>query len=49
MNSRLKQTFLGYSFLLPSLVAVLAFSMLPLLASIVVSFTDWNYAKGFGN
>lgn len=49
MNSRTKENLIGYSFLLPSLLAVLLFSMLPLLASIVASFTDWHYAKGLGN
>ncbi len=49
MNSRIKRNLLGYSFLLPSLLAVLLFSMLPLMASVIASFTDWNYAKGLGN
>ena len=37
------------SFLLPSLVGLLCFSMLPLLFSLFISFTDWNFMKGIGN
>ena len=37
------------SFLLPSLIGLLCFSMLPLLFSLFISFTDWNFMKGIGN
>lgn len=37
------------SFLLPSLIGLLCFSMLPLLFSLFISFTDWNFLKGIGN
>lgn len=39
----------GYAFLLPSLIGMLVFSMLPLLVTMYISFTDWNYLKGLGN
>jgi multiple sugar transport system permease protein len=45
----LHQNLIAYSFLLPSLIGVLAFSMLPLLISLYVSLTDWNYMNGIGN
>lgn len=37
------------SFLLPSFIGLVCFSMLPLLFSLFVSFTDWNFMKGLGN
>ena len=39
----------AYSFLLPSLVGVTCFSMIPLVISLYVSLTDWNYTMGIGN
>ncbi|MFD0961230.1 carbohydrate ABC transporter permease [Paenibacillus chungangensis] len=35
----------GYSFLLPNIIGFMAFILLPVLASFVMSFTEWN---GFG-
>lgn len=39
----------AYLFLLPSMLGVLLFSLGPLLLSLFISFTDWNFTKGFGN
>ena len=45
----LRDNLVAYSFLLPSLVGVLCFSMIPLIISLYVSLTDWNFTKGIGN
>ena len=45
----LRENLVAYSFLLPSLVGVLCFSMIPLVISLYVSLTDWNFTKGIGN
>ena len=37
------------TFLLPSLVGLVCFSVLPMLFSLFISFTDWNFLKGIGN
>ena len=39
----------AYSFLLPSLIGVICFSMIPLIISLYVSLTDWNFTQGIGN
>ena len=33
-------------FLLPSMIGMLLFSLLPLLLSALISLTDWNYVNG---
>ncbi len=45
----LRENAVAYSFLLPSMVGVLLFSMIPLIISLYVSLTDWNFTKGIGN
>ena len=45
----LRENLVAYSFLLPSLIGVLCFSMIPLIISLYVSLTDWNFTKGIGN
>lgn len=40
---------IAYLFLLPSMLGVLLFSLGPLLLSLFISLTDWNFTKGFGN
>lgn len=49
MTRRLRTDLIGYSFLLPSMAGLLCFSLLPLLFSLYVSLTDWNFLKGVGN
>ena len=44
-----RENLVAYSFLLPSLVGVVLFSMIPLVISLYVSLTDWNYMDGIGN
>lgn len=49
VTSQRREDITGYAFLLPSLIGMLVFSMLPLLVTMYISFTDWNYLKGLGN
>lgn len=39
----------GYLFILPNIIGVLAFTLFPLLFSLYISFTDWEFTKGIGN
>ena len=46
---RLRTEMINFSFVLPSLLAMLCFSLIPMLISLYISLTDWNFAKGLGN
>lgn len=35
--------------LAPSLIGVICFSLIPLIISLYVSLTDWNFSQGLGN
>ena len=45
----LKSNLTGYAFILPNIIGVVLFTLIPMLYSLFVSFTDWDYTKGFGN
>ncbi len=45
----LRQNLVAYSFLLPSFLGLLLFSMIPMVISLFVSLTDWSYLNGIGN
>lgn len=49
MSKQLRLDLTACTFLLPSLVGLLAFSLVPLIFSLFVSLTDWNFVKGIGN
>ncbi len=44
---KLKETLVGYSFILPHLISVLLFLVVPLLYSLAVSFYEFNLFDGF--
>ena len=44
-----RNEWIAWSFMIPSLAGLLLFSLVPLLLSLYISLTDWNYAKGIGN
>lgn len=46
---KLRTELVNFSFVLPSLIAMLCFSLIPVLISLYISLTDWNFAKGLGN
>lgn len=37
----------GYLFILPNVIGVLCFTLIPLIFSLIISFTDWDYTQGF--
>ncbi|WP_338022822.1 sugar ABC transporter permease [Bacillus weihaiensis] len=41
-----KETFAGYIFIAPMLIGVTCLTVFPILASIFLSFTDWNFITG---
>lgn len=44
-----KANLVGYLFILPNIIGVIIFTLIPMLYSLFISFTDWDYTKGFGN
>ena len=44
-----KRNITGYLFILPNIIGVTLFTLIPMIYSLVMSFTDWDYTKGFGN
>ena len=46
---KLRTELVNFSFVLPSLIAMICFSLIPVLISLYISLTDWNFAKGLGN
>ena len=49
MSRQLKTDLVGYSFILPNIIGVLLFTLIPMVFSLVISFTDWDYTQGLGN
>ncbi len=45
----LRENLTAYAFLFPSMLGVFLFSLFPLLISLYVSLTDWNFTQGIGN
>ena len=45
----LKQSLTAASFLAPSLLGLILFSAVPVVFSMFISLTDWNYVNGIGN
>jgi multiple sugar transport system permease protein len=39
----------GYAFIAPNLLGFLVFTLFPVLFSLAISFTDWDYTQGFGS
>lgn len=49
ISRQLRTDIAGYSFIAPNLLGFLVFTLFPVVFSIVVSFTDWDYTQGFGS
>lgn len=47
-RENMKENIAGYLFILPNLLGVFFFIVLPLLFSLYLVFMDWDYLKGFG-
>ena len=49
LSRQAKTNLVGYSFILPNIIGVCAFTLFPMVFSLIISFTDWDYTKGIGN
>lgn len=49
LSKQMKIDLVGYSFILPNIIGVLLFTLFPMVFSLVISLTDWDYTQGFGN
>jgi len=49
LKPQTRDNIVGYTFLLPNLIGCMLFTFLPVVFSLLISFTDWDYTKGFGN
>lgn len=49
ISKQLKTDLTGYTFILPNVLGMVAFTLIPMLFSLYISFTDWDYTKGIGN
>ena len=49
LSKQLKIDLVGYSFILPNIIGVMLFTLFPMVFSLIISLTDWDYTKGFGN
>jgi multiple sugar transport system permease protein len=45
-QTKFKETLMGYLFVGPTLIALFIFAVLPILATIILSFTEWNFIAG---
>ena len=48
LSRQAKTNLVGYSFILPNIIGVCAFTLFPMVFSLIISFTDWDYTKGTG-
>jgi multiple sugar transport system permease protein len=39
----------GYAFILPNVLGMAVFTLIPVVFSLIISFTDWDFTKGIGN
>lgn len=49
LSRQIKTDISGYIFILPNILGMLIFTVFPLLFSLYISFTDWDFTKGIGN
>ncbi|GGD56102.1 ABC transporter permease [Paenibacillus nasutitermitis] len=48
-NRKQKESMTGWLFILPSLIGFLLFTLIPVLLSLLLSFTNWNFLSGAGS
>lgn len=49
LSRQIKTDIAGYLFILPNILGVLLFTFFPIIISLIISFTDWDFTKGIGN
>jgi multiple sugar transport system permease protein len=48
-NKQLRTDLTGYAFILPNVLGMLCFTLIPIIFSLVISLTDWDFTRGIGN
>ncbi|MGG1552929.1 carbohydrate ABC transporter permease [Paenibacillus ferrarius] len=46
-SRQIKEDLIGYAFIAPMLLGLIAFTLFPIIASFFLSFTNWNFVAGF--
>jgi multiple sugar transport system permease protein len=49
LNKQLRTDLTGYAFILPNVLGMLCFTLIPIVFSLVISLTDWDFTRGIGN
>jgi len=49
LSKQLRTDITGYAFILPNILGVVLFFLVPIVFSLVISFTDWDFTWGIGN
>jgi multiple sugar transport system permease protein len=49
LSKQLRTDLTGYAFILPNVIGMISFTLIPIVFSLIISFTDWDFTRGFGN
>lgn len=49
LSKQAKTDLTGYAFLAPNIIGFVAFTFIPVVFSLFISFTNWDFTAGFGN
>jgi multiple sugar transport system permease protein len=49
LSKQLRTDLTGYAFILPNVIGMISFTLIPIVFSLIISFTDWDFTKGVGN
>ncbi|GHV52346.1 ABC transporter permease [Spirochaetia bacterium] len=49
LSKQLRIDLTGYAFILPNIIGMVCFTLIPIIFSLVISFTDWDFTRGIGN
>jgi multiple sugar transport system permease protein len=49
LSKQLRTDLTGYAFILPNVIGMIAFTLIPIVFSLIISFTNWDFTRGVGN
>jgi multiple sugar transport system permease protein len=49
LSKQLRTDITGYAFILPNVLGMISFTLIPIVFSLIISFTDWDFTRGIGN
>jgi multiple sugar transport system permease protein len=49
LSKQLRIDLTGYAFILPNVIGMIAFTLIPIVFSLIISFTNWDFTRGVGN